>query len=101
MQPAYRDGIDQLRTLPHPDAIVRWHLAERLKVPPMKVEKRIIQTLTDDQMQMLLSVRPKRLDHWRLRTLVCLLLDCGLRIEEALTLRRSDVDFRCCSATTR
>jgi integrase len=48
---------------------------------------------TDEQMHTLLAAKPKRFDDWRLHALVCLLLDTGLRIEEALTLRRSDVDF--------
>ena len=44
-------------------------------------------------MQSLLAVKPKRFDQWRLHALVCLLLDAGLRIEEALALRTRDVDF--------
>ena len=67
--------------------------SDRLELPLLKIEKRIIETLTDDQMNALLSVKPKRFDQWRLHGIVCLLLDTGLRIEEALTLRRRDVDF--------
>ena len=59
----------------------------------LKVEQRIIQTLSDSVMQTLLNQKPKRFDQWRLHALVCLLLDAGLRIEEALTLRRTDLDF--------
>jgi integrase/recombinase XerD len=62
-------------------------------LPPLKFEKRLISTLTDEQMQSLLAVKPKRFDQWRLHALVCLLLDAGLRIEEALALRTRDVDF--------
>lgn len=69
------------------------HLAERLQLPLLKVERRIIQTLSDQSMQTLLSQKPRGFDQWRLHTLVCLLLDAGLRIDEALTLRRRDVDF--------
>jgi integrase/recombinase XerD len=69
------------------------HVAERLELPRLKVEKRILQTLTDEQIQALLGVKPKRFDQFRLHALVCLVLDTGLRIEEALTLRRVDVDF--------
>jgi integrase/recombinase XerD len=69
------------------------HHPERLELPLLKVERRIIQTLTDEHLQMLLTQKPKRFDQWRLHALVCLLLDAGLRIEEALTLRRGDVDF--------
>jgi integrase/recombinase XerD len=69
------------------------HLAERLKLPLLKVEYRVIQTLSDQSMQTLLSQKPKRFDEWRLHALVCLLLDTGLRIDEALTLHRGSVDF--------
>ena len=69
------------------------HASERTELPLLKVEHRIIATLTDEQMQALLSTKPKRFDAWRLHALVCLLLDAGLRIEEALTLRRADLDF--------
>ncbi|MEP7303930.1 MAG: tyrosine-type recombinase/integrase, partial [Acidobacteriota bacterium] len=69
------------------------HLDDRLQLSLLKVEQRIVQTLTDPSMQALLSQKPKRFDQWRLHALVCLLLDAGLRIDEALTLRRVDLDF--------
>jgi integrase/recombinase XerD len=69
------------------------HLVERLKLPLLKVEQRIVQTLSDPSIQALLSQKPKQFDHWRLHAFVCLLLDAGLRIEEALTLRKGDLDF--------
>src|SRR5262249_34688136 len=40
-----------------------------------------------------LNQKPKQFDAWRLHVLVCLLLDTGLRIDEALTLSTVDVDF--------
>jgi integrase/recombinase XerD len=80
------------------NAFCRWlheegHTPERLALPLLRVEKRIIQTLTDEQIQTLLSAKPKRFDQWRLHALVCLLLDTGLRIEEGLTLQLTNVDF--------
>jgi integrase/recombinase XerD len=69
------------------------HLDERLQLSMLKVEQRVIQTLSDRSMQTLLNQKPKRFDAWRLHALVCLLLDTGLRIDEALTLRTVDVDF--------
>jgi len=59
------------------------HHTERLELSLLKVEQRIIQTLTDEHLQLLLTQKPKRFDQW-LHALVCLLLDAGLRIEEGM-----------------
>jgi integrase/recombinase XerD len=80
------------------NAFCRWlhdegHLSARLELPTLNLEKRILQTLTDEQIRVLLSGRPKTFDQWRLHALISLLLDTGVRIEEALTLRTGDVDF--------
>jgi len=80
------------------NAFCRWlhdegHLKQPLELPVLKLEKRILQTLTDDQIQALLAVKPKTFDQWRLHALVALLLDTGIRIDEALTLRTSNLDF--------
>jgi integrase/recombinase XerD len=69
------------------------HTAERLSLALLKFEKRIIVTLTDDQIHALLKQKPKRFDQWRLHALIALLLDTGVRIEEALRLNRGDVDL--------
>jgi integrase/recombinase XerD len=80
------------------NAFCRWlheegHRPTRIELPLLKCEKRVIQTLTDDQMRALLSVKPHSFEQWRLHALVALLLDTGLRIDEALTLRRVNLDF--------
>ena len=69
------------------------HVEERLQLSLLRVEQRVLQTLSDRSMQTLVNQKPKRFDDWRLHALVCLLLDTELRIDEALTLRTSDVDF--------
>jgi site-specific recombinase XerD len=69
------------------------HTAERLILPLLRFEKRIIVTLTDDQMRTLLRHKPNQFDQWRLHALIALLLDSGLRIEEALNLNRCAVDL--------
>lgn len=40
-----------------------------------------------------LSVKPTTFDGWRLHAIVCLLLDTGLRIDEAITAKRQNFDF--------
>jgi site-specific recombinase XerD len=80
------------------NAFCRWlheeqHLPHRLELSCLKVEKRILQTLTDEQIRALLAVPPKSFDQWRLHALISFLLDTGVRIDEALTLRTSDIDF--------
>jgi site-specific recombinase XerD len=84
------------------NAFCRWlheegHLAQRLELPVFKVEKRILQTLSDEQIRSLLSWKPKTFDQWRLSTLIALTLDTGVRIE-ALTLRTRDCYRRARSA---
>ncbi|HEY2153168.1 MAG TPA: hypothetical protein VGH34_20330 [Vicinamibacterales bacterium] len=61
------------------------HPSDVVALAPLKFEKRLIETLTDQQMRLLPTVKPKRFDQWRLHAIVCLLLDAGRRIGEALT----------------
>ena len=72
------------------------HLAERLELSRLKVEKRIIQTLNDEQMKALLGAKPKRFDQWRLHALVCLVLDCGLK---NVGFQSRSSCGKCCSVT--
>lgn len=62
------------------------HTTERFKIKELKTEKRIIQTFTDDHIKRILAYKPKDFYGWRIYALFCLLIDTGLRIEEALTI---------------
>ena len=80
------------------NAFCKWlhdegHAPDRLQLQTLKLETRILQTLTDARIQTLLSPKPKTFDQWRLQALIALLLDTGVRIDEALTLRCLDVDY--------
>ena len=84
-----------LRTL---NAFFRWahaegHVAELLRVAKLKEEQKVIATLVPEQIRRLIEFKPKRKSEQRLHTLACLLLDSGLRIDEALSLRSEDVDL--------
>jgi integrase/recombinase XerD len=69
------------------------HLEPKLRVPLLRTEKRLLPLLTDDQLKHLLAFKPKTLAQWRAYALACLLVDTGVRVEEALTLRRTELDF--------
>lgn len=58
------------------------HVAERIKLPKLRVERRIIQLLDDAQMRALVT-----------HLAALLILDTGQRISEALNLRTADIDF--------
>jgi integrase/recombinase XerD len=76
------------------NSYLSWLRAERegVAVPTplklMKAPQRAIQTLSVAEIRSLLAQKPSRT-----RTLVALLLDVGIRIDEALTLERSKVDL--------
>ena len=64
-----------------------------LKIARLKEDETIIPTLTDEQAKWLVIHKPKGFCPCRLHSLVITLLDTGLRIDEALTLRVEQVDF--------
>lgn len=69
------------------------HISERVRFPRLKAEQKVIATLTPAHITAILSYRPKTLGRHRSHTLACLMLDTGLRANEALTLKRDDVDL--------
>lgn len=69
------------------------HTTEHLKIKQLQEEKVIITPFTDSQLQALISYKPKAPSWTRLHTLLCLLIDTGLRIDEALTLTRDRIDM--------
>ncbi len=69
------------------------HLAQSIKIGFIKAEKKVIATLSPEQVQHLITFRPKGTNATRCHVALCLILDTGLRISEALGLRREDVDF--------
>jgi integrase/recombinase XerD len=86
---------DYIRAL---NAFFRWchtegHLSELIKLGYLKEERKIIQTLSPQQVKALLAWKPRTFAERRLHALVATLLDCGLRIQEALELGRERVDL--------
>jgi integrase/recombinase XerD len=68
-------------------------LAVRFALPPLRTEKPLLPILTPEQVKRLVRFKPKVARQYRPAVLALLLLDTGLRIDEALTLRVADVDF--------
>jgi len=79
------------------NAYLRWlhieHGQDQLKIPRLKEEQKILNTFSQQHIDRLLGWKPRRTSEQRVHALVCLLLDTGLRIAEALALTREDVDF--------
>jgi integrase/recombinase XerC len=69
------------------------HVAERLKLSKLRVERRILAVLDDAQMRALIGYRPTSFGQRRVHLAALLTLDTGLRVSEMLHLRHSDVDF--------
>jgi integrase/recombinase XerD len=68
-------------------------LGERLSIKQLKEEKKIIQTFSEAQLRVIVSYRPQTPSDKRLHAILCTLIDTGIRISEALTLKTSNVDF--------
>ncbi len=80
-------------------AYIKWlheegHLTgEAFKVQLLKTEQKIIQTLSPETVTRILKFSPQTTNDRRIHAFTCLLLDSGIRLSEALGLRREDVDF--------
>jgi integrase/recombinase XerD len=80
------------------NAYLRWlheegYAKDHLRIPPMKTEKKVIATFTRAQVDAFLRWKPRTFPDFRLHALVTLLLDTGLRIREAVELRREEIDY--------
>jgi integrase/recombinase XerD len=64
-----------------------------LHVPKMKEESNIMPTYKEGQLKSIIDFKPKTERERRLHTLVLTLIDTGLRLEEALSLTRSNVNL--------
>jgi site-specific recombinase XerD len=74
------------------NALLAWlhaegYLSTALSLSPQRTEKRVVQTLSDDQLRRLLAFKPKSAAQWRAYALACALTDTGVRIDELLRFR--------------
>jgi len=69
------------------------HIQSVYAIPKLNCEQKIIPTLNSHSVRLLLEAKPKTSGERRIHVLSALLLDTGLRIDEALGLTREDVDL--------
>jgi integrase/recombinase XerD len=82
-------------------AFLEGHLPERLVIQKLKEEQVIVRPLDDSILKAIISYKPKPFGQKRLHTVLLTLIDTGIRINEALTLERSGVDFNNLLLTVR
>lgn len=65
----------------------------QLKMQQLKVEKKIKKDFTDEEIKRFIDWKQKTWFQQRLYALIITVIDSGIRIDEALTLKRGDVNF--------
>ncbi len=69
------------------------HIAEKMKVPKLKVERTIPKVVADDRLSRLIAFRGDTRSMRRVHAVVLTILDTGLRINEVITLEPYAVDL--------
>lgn len=69
------------------------HGKERIKIPWLKEEEKLLDCLTLNQVNQLIKFRPSMPRLALVHTLCLLLMDTGLRIDEAISLTQEDVNW--------
>jgi integrase/recombinase XerD len=69
------------------------HNHENLSLKKLKNNQRIMRSLTDAELKTIVRYKPKSSTEKRLHVVLMLMIDTGLRINEALTLQRQKIDF--------
>ena len=89
------------------NAFARWlseegHAQMLLRIPRLKEEQKVIATMTPEHISRLVNYRAVTWTEKRIQMLACLILDTGLRIDEALSLhRQTDLDLEQATVTVR
>jgi site-specific recombinase XerD len=67
-----------------------------VRIPRLKEEKKVIAAFTSSQVERIVALKPRSVRDRRSHVLMCLLLDTGMRIAEALSLEREHVNLDDC-----
>jgi site-specific recombinase XerD len=70
------------------------HTAKRFKIRMRKVQKRVLKTYSKSDMDKVVAYEPTVYGERRMKALILLFADTGVRISEALGLTRKDVDLK-------
>jgi integrase/recombinase XerD len=65
----------------------------KLKIPKLPTEKYLIKILPEDNLRALLSFKPSNFGERRIHTICLMIIDTGMRIDEALSLKVGDIDL--------
>ncbi|MCL2387540.1 MAG: tyrosine-type recombinase/integrase [Defluviitaleaceae bacterium] len=87
----YMRHIKAFLTYCHSEEFIVIPLHKKIKLP--KAERPTIEILTDDEISTILSTFTKSETGLRNRALICLLLDCGLRLSEATGIETENINF--------
>jgi integrase/recombinase XerD len=66
---------------------------EPIKLKKLREEQKVLRSLTEAELKAIYSFKPKYLSEKRVHTILLMMMDTGVRINEALTLKRSNIDF--------
>ena len=66
-------------------------ISRKIRMP--KAERPVIEILTDEEIEVIFSCYGKSELGCRNTAIVCLMLDCGLRLEEVANIKREDINF--------
>lgn len=72
---------------------LKWKGADNLKLGYLKVEQKEIQIFKPEDIRKLVSFRPRTTNDRRVHLLALFCLDTGLRLEEALSTKTTNLDF--------
>jgi integrase/recombinase XerD len=85
----YIRGVNSFLTWLHENELI----SEHFKIKKVKEEEKLVKTFTDTQLNAIIRWKPKGWFQWRLHAVLSTIIDTGIRIDEALSLKRADVDF--------
>lgn len=69
------------------------HTSVRFKIDSLKAEAPVHKSLTEDELKRIITYKAKDTTYKRLQTMLMLIMDTGLRIDEVINLERSKIDF--------